>query len=127
MVSKLSMLAIVTGLLLLAARADAAQTRCGWYVMPTPGNLLLIDKDASWSITSQGQALGPDAIGVDKAPDFDQHQFVAMNVPGTGYGYGCACMVVDVDAKAHRIVRIYSGTIKPLAACRKDKSLPAPN
>ena len=63
-----SPVATAAALLLLAGVAGAAETRCGWYQMPTPGNLLLTDKDASWSITSQGQALGPDAIGVEKAP-----------------------------------------------------------
>lgn len=123
---RLSPVATAAVLLLLAGVANAAETRCGWYQMPTPGNVLLTDKDASWSITSQGQALGPDAIDVEKAPEFDKAQFVETNVPGTGYGYGCACLVVDVDAKAHRIVRVYSGQIKPLAACRRDKALPAP-
>jgi len=41
-----------------APAAPAAQTRCGWYAMPTPGNLWLTDRDATWVITSQGQALG---------------------------------------------------------------------
>ncbi|MDX3927209.1 MAG: DUF4087 domain-containing protein [Shinella sp.] len=104
----------------------AAENRCGWYQMPTPGNLWLTDKDATWSITSQAQALGPDAIGAEKTPEFDSSQFVETNVPGAGYGYGCACMVVDTNAKDERITRVYSGKIRPLSACRNDKSLPKP-
>ncbi|SMF02533.1 Protein of unknown function [Xaviernesmea oryzae] len=109
-----------------ALQVSAAENRCGWYQMPTPGNLWLTDRDATWSITSQGEAAGPDAVDAEKAPDFDGRQFVETNVPGAGYGYGCACMRVDTDAKAQRITKVYSGKIRPLSACRNDKSLPAP-
>lgn len=111
---------------ILAHPAQAAETRCGWYQAPTPGNLWLSDRDATWSITSQGGALGPDAAGADKAPAFNPRQFVETNVPGTGYGYGCACLVVDTNLKSRRIVRVHSGRILPLSQCRRDKSLPPP-
>src|SRR5262245_63217592 len=52
------------------------ERRCGWYANPTPGNLELIDRDAAWLITSQGQAAGPDATGADNLPDFDGGEFV---------------------------------------------------
>jgi hypothetical protein len=107
------------------AAASAAENRCGWYQMPTPGNLWLTDKDATWSITSQGGADGPDAEGVDKAPDFDPKQFVETEGPG-GYGYGCACMEVETSAKDQRITKVISGRILPLADCKNDKSLPSP-
>ncbi|WP_116285628.1 DUF4087 domain-containing protein [Rhizobium sp. LCM 4573] len=110
----------------LANTADASETRCGWYQMPTPGNLWLTDREATWSITSQGQATGPDAVDAERAPDFDSRQFVETNVPGAGYGYGCACLQVDTDARSQRIVKVYSGKIRPLSACRNDKTLPAP-
>jgi Protein of unknown function (DUF4087) len=32
-------------------------------VNPTPGNLWLMDKDATWWITSQGEYKGPDGLG----------------------------------------------------------------
>lgn len=108
------------------AAAHSAEKRCGWYEMPTPGNLFLIDSEATWSITTQGEAAGPDATGLENLPPFDEQQYVEMNVPGTGYGYGCACMVVDTDAKSKRITRVHSGTIRPLRACRNDASLPDP-
>lgn len=119
-----SALAIVLGLT--ASGALAAEERCGWYQSPTPGDLLLTDKEASWSITSQGQAAGPDADGVEKAPDFDKKQFVETNAPGAGYGYGCACLNVETDAATQRITKVISGKILPLAQCKNDKSLPNP-
>ena len=107
-----------------ATLAQASETRCGWYQMPTPGNLWLTDRDASWVITTQGRD-DLSAVDADKAPDFDTSQFVETNVPGAGYGYGCACLVVETGAD-QRITRVYSGKIRPLAACRSDASLPAP-
>lgn len=106
--------------------ASAAERRCGWYVSPTPGNLWLIDRQATWTITSQGAAAGADAIDADKAPDFDPKQFVETNVPGAGYGYGCACMTVETDAKQQRITKVFAGDILPLRKCQADTSLPAP-
>ncbi|MFI0848575.1 DUF4087 domain-containing protein [Mesorhizobium sp. IMUNJ 23232] len=105
--------------------AQAAERRCGWYSNPTPGNLWLTDKDASWTITSQGE--GPDAAGAEKAPDFDPKQFVETNVPGSGHGYGYACMTVETDVKDQRITRVIAGNILPLAKCKADKSLPPPS
>jgi hypothetical protein len=105
--------------------ASAAEQRCGWYVNPTPANLLLIDRDGEWWITSQGQANGLDAEGADdKAPTFDPKQFVQMQP--NGYGYGCACLRVETDRQAHRITKVFSGTIRPLASCRKDRALRKP-
>jgi MFS family permease len=61
-----------------ATSALPAQTRCGWYQMPTPGDLWLTDKDATWSITSQSEAEGPDAVDAEKA------------LRATGAGYAAA-------------------------------------
>jgi hypothetical protein len=119
-------LAVFTCGMFLAADASEAENRCCWYQMPTPGNLWLTDKDATWSITSQGEADGPDAEGVDKAPDFDPKQFVKTQDPEMDYGYGCACMEVETNAKDQRITKVISGRILPLADCKYDKSLPSP-
>jgi hypothetical protein len=120
--------AITLALLLAAtlnATALAAERRCGWYQNPTPGNLLLTDKDGEWWITSQGEANGPDAKGAeDKAPQMDDKQYVATQP--NGYGYGCACLTVELDRKAKRITRVIAGQTVPLARCRQDKSLPKP-
>uniref|UniRef100_UPI0035A8BB84 DUF4087 domain-containing protein n=1 Tax=Mesorhizobium sp. LHD-90 TaxID=3071414 RepID=UPI0035A8BB84 len=107
--------------------AHAAERRCGWYSNPTPGNLWLIDRDATWTIASQGEADGPDAAGVDNAPDFDPKQFVKTQHPEQDYGYGCACMTVETDAGKQRITRVFAGKILPLAKCRSDKGLPPPS
>jgi hypothetical protein len=121
-------LAIIVAVSLIAASpALAAETRCGWYMNPTPGNLWLMDKDATWTITSQAEATGPDAEGVENTPDFDDKQFIETNNPGSGYGYGCACMSVTVDKAEERITRVFSGEIKPLSVCKADKSLPSPD
>lgn len=106
--------------------AMAAERRCGWYVAPTPGNLWLVDRQATWTITSQGEADGTNAVNADKAPEFDPREFVETNVPGAGYGYGCACMTVETDATRQRITRVFAGDILPLRKCRADRSLPAP-
>lgn len=87
-------------------------------------NLWLIDKDATWSITSLDEAAGKDAIGADKVPDFDIKQYVDY---GNGHGYGCACLMVETSRKDQRITKVISGSILPLAKCRNDKSLPTPN
>jgi hypothetical protein len=108
------------------APAFAAEERCGWYWNPTPGNLWLMDKDATWTITSQGDAEGAEAKGIDNAPEFDDKQFVETNNPGSGYGYGCACMSVTTDQASERITEIFSGETKPLSACKADKALPNP-
>ncbi|GAB1576290.1 DUF4087 domain-containing protein [Bordetella petrii] len=104
--------------------ATAAERICGWYANPTPGNLLITDRRGDWWITQSGA--GPDARGLDHAPPFDAKQFVETNVPGSGHGYGCACLTAETDPKARRITRILAGEILPLARCKADKALPAP-
>ena len=121
-------LAVIVAVSLIATSpALAAETRCGWYMNPTPGNLWLMDKDATWTITSQGDADGAEAKGIDNAPDFDDRQFVETNNPGSGYGYGCACMSVTTDAANEQITEVFSGEIKPLSVCKADKALPSPD
>ncbi|MET0428112.1 MAG: DUF4087 domain-containing protein [Microvirga sp.] len=111
--------------ILVGPPAAAAENRCGWYLNPTPGNLLLIDRDGPWWITSQMQANGPDADGADdKAPNFDARQFVKTQP--NGYGYGCACLTVETDRSANRVTKVVSGSIRPLSQCRADRSLPKP-
>jgi hypothetical protein len=124
--SRRALLIALLPLTLCASPTLAAETRCGWYMNPTPGNLWLMDKDATWTISSQGDADGAGAEGIDNAPEFDEKQFVETNNPGSGYGYGCACMRVAVDKASERITEIFSGESKPLGACKADKALPSP-
>lgn len=109
----------------IAPPAAPGEMRCGWIETPTPGNLCLIDKDATWTITSQGQGEGPDAAGIDKIPQGDPKQFVDTS-RGAGHGYSCGCLRVETNAKDKRITKVISGKALPLAKCKADKSLPKP-
>jgi hypothetical protein len=121
----LSGIGVAISLLCTATFSHAAERRCGWYMNPTPGNLLLADRDGAWWITSQMQAQGPDAEGADdKAPDFDTQQYVETQP--NGYGYGCACLTVETNTKEMRITRVISGEILPLSQCKSDSGLPPP-
>ncbi len=98
-----------------ASIVETAETRCGWFVNPTPANAWLFDADGEWIIATQG---GAQADG--DWPEFGKSQWVKTNV---NYGYGCACMKVEVNKADERITRIISGNARPLSACRKDKAL----
>lgn len=109
------------GLLALTAvsAASAKETRCGWVQNPTPGNYWLDDRDASWTIVTQGT--DPQPKGADLLPDFTAGEFVQTN---GYYGYACACMSVDVDRKQERITQIFSVKQLPLSKCRNDPKIP---
>lgn len=92
-----------------------SETRCGWFVNPTPANAWLIDAAGEWIIGTQG---GDQADG--DWPSFKDSQWVKTN---GNYGHGCACMKVDTNRSDERITRIISSYAKPLSACRKDKAL----
>lgn len=94
---------------------SVAETRCGWFVNPTPANAWLIDAGGEWIIGTQG---GEQAEG--DWPEFKGSQWVKTNI---NYGYGCACMKVETNKAEERITRIISGNAKALSACRKDKAL----
>jgi hypothetical protein len=97
------------------------ENRCGWYVNLTPGDLWLVDRQATWILTSQGDVQGPAAVDVEKAPDFDRTQFHAVQ---GDYGYGCACISVDVDPATDLVTKVHGGKALPLATCKADRSLP---
>jgi len=94
------------------------ETRCGWFSNPTPANAWLDDKDGEWIIGVQG---GHQAEG--DWPAFKRRQWVATN---HSYGYGCACLRVRVNRETHEVLEIKSSYARPLAACRKDRSLKQP-
>jgi len=100
--------------------APRAQTRCGWFHNPSPNNVSLLDRDGEWTIAMQGQY---EARG--DWPAFRKSQWVASG--NASYGYGCACLRVVADRETHRIASILSSTVKPLAACRRDRTLKAPH
>ena len=93
----------------------ASETRCGWFVNPTPANAWLIDAEREWIISVQG---GYQADG--DWPTFSKSQWVETN---GHYGYGCACVKVNANRSDEKIVNIVSAFAKPVSACRKDKAL----
>ena len=98
--------------------AGQPERRCGWFENPTPGNATLTDRDGAWEIATQG---GHQADG--DWPEFADAQWVATN---GHYGYGCACLSMRVDPAAHTVASIGNATARPLAICRRDKSLREP-
>jgi hypothetical protein len=101
------------------AHAPQGERRCGWYENPTPGNVTLTDRDGSWLIAMQGSY---EAKG--DWPEFSNAQWVETN--SGHHGYGCACLTVRTDASSHTVLSISHATPRPLAACRRDKSLHEP-
>jgi hypothetical protein len=95
--------------------AERFETRCGWFSNPTPANASLHDRDDEWIIGVQGayQAEGD-------WPSFKSGQWVETN---GHYGHGCACLRLRVDRKTNRVIEIESARARPLAACRRDRSL----
>jgi len=91
------------------------ETRCGWFSNPTPANASLHDRQDEWIISVQG---GYQAEGV--WPSFKPGQWVETN---GHYGHGCACMRVRVNRETGRVLEIESARARPLAACRRDRSL----
>ena len=93
------------------------ETRCGWLSNPTPANVWLLDRDGEWTIGVQG---GYQVEGDWDWPKFKKGQWVKTNVH---YGYGCACLRVRVNRTNHQVIEIASSRARPLAACRRDRSL----
>lgn len=63
-----------------APLTSVSETRCGWFVNPTPANASLYDRDAEWIIGVQG---GHQAEG--DWPEFGSGQWVKTN---GNYGHG---------------------------------------
>ena len=109
----------VSGYSKLRAESAAPQfdTRCGWFSNPTPANIWLYDRDGEWTIGVQG---GYQVEGDWDWPDFKPGQWLKTNV---NYGYGCACLQLRVNKETHKVLEIKSARARPLAACRRDRSL----
>lgn len=102
-----------------------AQTRCGWYENPTPGNYWLTDADSTWFIARQG---GDEAAGFDSV-NWDKTGFVGDSwVRSQGeYGYGCGCIKGEFGDPAGGVVKqITSIRALPLRQCLEDRALPPP-
>jgi len=98
------------------------ERRCGWLANPTPGNWWLIDRDRSWTLSSQGDDSPAVTAVMDRVPAFDANEFVST---GSYYGYGCACLTVATDRAEGRVLAIGTGSRLPLASCEADAALPA--
>lgn len=117
-----AVVALLSGMSLapaIAANAPRVERRCGWYENPTPGNVTLTDPDGIWLIAMQGSH---EAKG--DWPRFSDAQWVQTN--SGDHGYGCACLSVQTDPVRHTVLSISKATARPLAVCRRDKSLHEP-
>ena len=105
----------------LVAPALQAETRCGWYANPTPGNVILTDADDSWWLATQGMEPTPglwEAYGAD----MDERSEWILN--NGNYGYRCACAEGDFgpvgSSEAYVIRKL---TPLPLSRCEADPAL----
>lgn len=105
------------------AMPAAAETRCGWYHNPTPGNVFLEDADGQWWFSSQGSA---PVAGFEDAytPAFDNRLRIDYAGQVTQrYGYSCAC--AEGTFAAGGALSISDLREIPMARCEADPSLPA--
>ena len=100
-----------------AQQSKKFETRCGWLDNPTTATYSLSDKDREWTIGVQGGYQVEDF----EIPAFKRGQWISF-FDGS-YGYGCACFQMKVDYETSYVLEIRKSTARPLAACRKDKSL----
>jgi len=105
------------------ARAKS-ETRCGWFVNPTPGNFWLSDAEGEWWLASQGSLEVPGWEGLDWSDAEFGDDWVETN---GSYGYGCACIHGDFGRAAEGDVWfIESIRALPLSKCERDPDLPPP-
>lgn len=97
------------------------ETRNGWYVNETPGNMALIDRDSEWIIGVQGGSQADWQTDVDFFANDDQ--FVQSNPP---HGYACVSMRVESDHKTKRILKVLGGRQLRLKDCLEDREIPLP-
>lgn len=104
-----------------ALKAQAEETRCGWYENPTPANHWLIDADGEWTLSVQGGQNAPGFIDLP-AEAFEFEDWVKTNV---NYGYGCACITgVFGAASVGEVLRVTSMEPLTLSKCTSDPALP---
>ena len=101
--------------------AAAPEKRCGWLENPTPANWWLVDKDDSWTLSTQGS---PPVPGFDAMPDMSTRGWVVTNAGM--HGYGCACLDLEIDPRTRDVTRIVAARPLPLKRCKADRTLPAP-
>lgn len=111
--------ALVNGRFRLLGEPQAArlETRCGWFINPTPANIWFYDRDGEWTIGTQG---GYQVEDDWDWPVFKRGQWVETN---GNYGYGCACLRLRANKETREVIEIKSSRARPLAACRRDQAL----
>lgn len=93
------------------------ETRCGWWITPTPGTVWLRDADAEWVIAMQD---GYQAKGADRpAPHFGS----AWVQKRGANGHGCACVRGVVDTRMQGFKRVEAFWKRPLNSCRADPAV----
>ena len=113
---------ILLSILLCVVSPAHAETRCGWFENPTPGNAWFTDADGQWIISTQGTEFEVEGDW----PSFEGYDDEWVHTNGGSYGYGCVCMKVKTDAKTETLLKIESSRVLPLSVCRKDRALTEP-
>jgi hypothetical protein len=94
------------------------ETRCGWFINPTPANIWFYDREGEWTIGVQG---GYQTERDWPWPAFKRGQWVGRSAGS--YGYGCACLQLRVNRQTHEVLEIKSSRARTLAQCRQDPAL----
>ena len=99
------------------ASAAAAETRCGWFANPTPGNFSLTDRHGIWWLAAQGTS---GVRGFYDALERDRGRGGWVETNGS-YGHGCACLEGEFGPNfSNQVYGIsYVETI-PLERCARD-------
>lgn len=125
----LKSLSILVAVALCALQAGAAQaeTRCGWFENPTPGNFWITDAHGVWWLARQGL---PETPGWETA-DWSKAAFKGdawvPTHPNGEYGFGCGCIEGTFGAVAEgEVRRVKSIRSLPLRQCLADAALPPP-
>jgi Protein of unknown function (DUF4087) len=111
----------------LAALPVQAETRCGWYHNPGPGNVILEDADGQWWISRQGSA---PVLGFEDAYTLAFDNRLRLDVQGKPtqrYGSSCVCAEGIFDPSRPDYETVLSIEILreiPLARCEADPNLP---
>ncbi|MBZ4023477.1 hypothetical protein CKO11_13530 [Rhodobacter sp. TJ_12] len=117
--------ALCAALVVLGPTVAGAETRCGWFANPTPGNFWLTDADATWALAVQGRGGVPGWEDLDWAEADFTARWVEMN---GHYGYGCACIEGAFGApETGEVTRITHLRALSLAKCENDPALARAN
>ncbi len=113
---------LLIAFVLLPLTSIAMEKRCGWLENPTPGNLWLTDRDATWTLSIQGIGFVADEDSmINNMPTIKDDEFVRTNAGS--YGFSCVCLDVDTDKANAHITKVYGGQQLLLKQCLQDPDL----